>query len=555
MNKKGFTLLELLGVIIILSLLALLTSTAITKIVKDSKQDLSDMQIALIKSSAELWGADNIDKLPDAGVCVYITLNNLQNEGFLDNTIIDPKNNSKIKGSLKIKISTRRSTNGNQIVDYEVNPSNIDICYPVYYEPPEGLEAPNLLNGLLTPVIYNGTNWEIADLTNQWYDYDTQWWANAVILKSGVSTTPGTEINVDGFNSDVYAMYVWVPRYEYNTSDAASASVTEIRVNFISPTKTTSTEGYKINSGFTFGNTNLSGIWVGKFETSHTTILTGDLNCSNENCSNADYLRIVPNVQSLRNNNLSNFFFASRSMGRIGNPFGINSGITDSHTIRNSEWGMVSYLSQSKYGKYGNSNYTGVNKEVYINNSTGFYTGRSGGAPSGSVDSSVNGTYTYEVDLNGTGASTTGNIYGVYDMSGGSWEHVMGVFANSSGELWSGNSSSANSGFTGKVGASGENYTGVAFPNSKYYDVYKASDGTYIRANLACNGGICYGHALNPEINGWYSDSVSTVMSAFPWFSRGGHFNNGESAGIMNSYYYLGIKASTFSFRLVLTEQ
>ena len=63
-NKNGFTLVELLAVIVILSLLALLTSTAVTKLVKDSKEDLYQTQIELIKASAEAWGADNIYKLP-----------------------------------------------------------------------------------------------------------------------------------------------------------------------------------------------------------------------------------------------------------------------------------------------------------------------------------------------------------------------------------------------------------------------------------------------------------------------------------------------------------
>ena len=83
MNKRGFTLVELLAVIVILALLALLTSTAVTKIVKDSKENLSSVQIQNIKEAAEMWGADNLDKLPDAGDCNYITLGVLQDEGLI----------------------------------------------------------------------------------------------------------------------------------------------------------------------------------------------------------------------------------------------------------------------------------------------------------------------------------------------------------------------------------------------------------------------------------------------------------------------------------------
>ena len=102
--------------------------------------------------------------------------------------------------------------------------------------------------------------------------------------------------------------------------------------------------------------------------------------------------------------------------------------------LKNSEWGAVAYLSHSKYG---------ANREVYINNSSGLYTGRSGGNVPGSTP--INGTYTNQKsttqynsygfytwdgyllnyntntrsstrDLNKV-ASTTGNRYGVYEIS------------------------------------------------------------------------------------------------------------------------------------------
>ena len=55
MNKKGFTLIELLAVVLLLSILALLTSVSVTKILTDSKSDLSDVQINLIKSASEVY--------------------------------------------------------------------------------------------------------------------------------------------------------------------------------------------------------------------------------------------------------------------------------------------------------------------------------------------------------------------------------------------------------------------------------------------------------------------------------------------------------------------
>ena len=53
MNKKGFTLVELLAVIVLLGLVALIAAPAITGIIKQSKENLSDSQKASIELSAK----------------------------------------------------------------------------------------------------------------------------------------------------------------------------------------------------------------------------------------------------------------------------------------------------------------------------------------------------------------------------------------------------------------------------------------------------------------------------------------------------------------------
>ena len=192
--------------------------------------------------------------------------------------------------------------------------------------------------------------------------------------------------------------------------------------------------------------------------------------------------------------------------------------------MKNSEWGAVAYLSYSKYG---------VNSEVYFNNSSGYYTGRSGGNVGGSTP--INGTYTDQTSTTQSNtygfytwdgyllnyntntksstrdlskvASTTGNITGVYDMSGGAVDRIMGNYNNTSND----------SGFS-------------TFPVSKYYDKY-----TTTSSLTACNGGVCYGHALS-ETKSWYSDYANFVSSSASWFDRGGHYNGGVNAGV----FYFG---------------
>lgn len=137
-------------------------------------------------------------------------------------------------------------------------------------------------------------------------------------------------------------------------------------------------------------------------------------------------------------------------------------------------------------------------------------------------------------------------------MSGRAWEYVMGVFANSSGDLWSGGSISDNSGFTGKLGSSGTDYTEISFTESKYYDVYKATIGISISPRTACNSGICYGHALSAT-SGWYGDYKYFVSSSSPWFWRGGGCRNDTVAGVFSFGDGDGSIRIGNSFRVVLS--
>src|SRR5699024_9834073 len=90
---------------------------------------------------------------------------------------------------------------------------------------------------------------------------------------------------------------------------------------------------------------------------------------------------IKPDVTSWRGINVSNAFNVSLKMNDEGNRYGFTSNV-DTHMMKNSEWAVVAYLSQSKYGKLGNRNYTDANKEVYQNKSNSYITGCSYGSPS-----------------------------------------------------------------------------------------------------------------------------------------------------------------------------
>ena len=380
-----------------------------------------------------------------------------------------------------------------------------------------GANKPVLASNMI-PVYYDETSksWKKADKNNRsnsykWYDYNEKMWANAVTVTSTNRTTylnaePGTTIPMD----DITTMWVWIPRFNAvtpsNYNGGTKKAPNAIDVTFVKENETAI-------DAFTFGTKELSGFWYGKFETSHTTLASSktenNLGCTNEICSNANGIIIKPNVNSLRYNNVSNLFFASRSMEQIGNSFGFVSNEVDTHMSKNNEWGAVAYLTQSIYGRCTSST---TCTEVGINNNTSYITGI-GDKPSSTASSATTNTYN---TISGKNASTTENIYGVYDMSGGANEYVMGIY----------NKTIKSSGFS-------------TLPDNKYYNNYTATSYT--------------GHALT-ETKEWYSDqSFSVYLSVYPWFIRGGYYDDGELSGVFAFYGSSGAKGS--ASRFVITNE
>ena len=376
-----------------------------------------------------------------------------------------------------------------------------------------GANKPVLASNMI-PVYYDETSdvWKKADANNknsnyQWYSYESSGeykgrWANAVTVKESnrqtyLNATPGTTISMD----DITTMWVWIPRFNAvtpsNYNGGTQSKPNAIDVTFVKQNETAI-------DAFTFGNKELSGFWYGKFE------IGGSLasSCTNETC-NVSNIVVKPNVSSLRSQKVSSFFYASRSMEQAGNSFGFVNSEVDTHMSKNNEWGAVAYLTQSIYGRCTSST---TCTEVGINNNSGYITGY--GAPAGSSSSVTNGTYNTAL---GKDASTTGTIYGIYDMSGGAYEYVMGVY----------NNAKSSSGFN-------------SLPDEKYYNNYTGSSYT--------------GHALT-ETKRWYGDNDGFVSASYPWFARGGYYGAGGVTGVFYFSSHDGNYINSHSSHLVISNE
>ena len=454
------------------------------------------------------------------------------------------------------------------------------------------IPGPELYEGLI-PVEYNENgNTIVADTNSDWYDYEEHKWANAVLgTPIARSKSAGQTLSEE----EILQYYVWIPRYRYKLFNAvAGESADEQMIEVVFEDKETpksngdSNGEWLTHPAFTFGSTELNGIWVGKFEPSHSdsqyvNSTTADkLGCKSETCTSASGLIIKPNKISIIYNNVSNYFYASRSIEN-SSTFGLNPSQVDTHMMKNMEWGAVAYLSSSKYGLYKDKNTCynpDNNKSVTIDGETvnrcemlinNVYTGTGCGAnevlnvttcgatvsgcsaqssiiQEGMVSAtsceSIEGVdYSWNSQTNNGRSSTTGNIYGIYDMAGGNWEYVMGNEKNSSGDFYS-----SQSGFS-------------INPEIKYYDSYEYADdgGNYYRGLLGdATREIIKQNASGMSTGGtfsWNGDYSYFPHSTPSWFIRGGYYRNGNRAGVFAFHNDNGISYFYNSFRIILTAE
>ena len=369
-------------------------------------------------------------------------------------------------------------------------------------EDPSGANRPVLAEGMI-PITYDGTNWVKADkygAYNNWYDYGNQKWANAVMVTSAKRETyMNADVGTVVPEADILAYYVWIPRYKYKLFNATYASGTSPQVidvtfeNGSSSTGTvTCTHGtngaetcqnksngnWYTHPAFTFGDTELKGIWVAKFKT------TGSITAPT----------VKPGVSPLNNINISNMYSASKLIRSTNYLTTSGANESDSHMMKNIEWGAVAYLKQSIYGlgitdvEESNSNYTG---------------GGTGNA--------------YK---NNGGRSTTGNITGIYDMKEMIVEYMMGNY----------NKTAGSSGLT------------ISTVPTEHIDIYS---GYSVSASHL-------GDATG-ETAGWYSNYKFFVDPNNPWFARAGRCSIGNNAGVFGFCTNTG--EAGYSFRTVLATE
>ena len=418
-----------------------------------------------------------------------------------------------------------------------------------------------------------------ADIGSEWYNYENKEWANAVILFDESEDYLAGEIIPE---EKIESYFVWIPKYRYQLWDLGlyesvtsidPSKVHEIPIIFgdyntsdsidgecITPMESGATGNCVIGDYMThpaFLSIPSTGFWVGKFETGYVGATSP--NEAEQNVNDSSKIIVKPNTYSWRGIQVANAFYSSYNYKRE----------LDSHMIKNTEWGAVAYLQHSAYGSSTsvriNNNSDYITGYAANNEPTCGYTGTNEECNKYCNDGTCNTAYP-----NSTLASTTGNISGICDMSGGSYEYAMGVILDQNGSPMSGRNSLYNSGFNGIFGCptcdsdtSGliSLTNGYSWPEKKYYDTYAyaTADEQYQRRVLGDATGemgpfspVTYMLEIR-RIGSWYVNYASSVYVNTQWFIRGGNTSMGVQSGIFAFSIEYGRYRSGVGFRLILT--
>ena len=391
-------------------------------------------------------------------------------------------------------------------------------------------------------------------------------------------------------------MFVWIPRYAYKITSGCNTSVVgTIEIKFLEgatnkyggedghapttyPTVTDNAmDDFVLHPAFKDGTSNnfangewdneIPGFWVAKFQAGYqaSTIDTNGIlvneadvveysnlkytsnkgytiNALGQTLANTGYLSqrisypvFKPQTYVYNVISIGDSYSLSREIASATAFYGLDSRITDSHMIKNSEYGALLYLTQSSYGRNGvkpninNLNFNSKNsKNIYA------VTGFVGAGISTRATRNISLINAYNTTIGGLGSST-GNIYGVYDLNGCLWEKSSAYITNRNASLKTyGQGLSYNT--------SSDSFIKKSTKYSTTYPYYSLGDSSsnnwkHFKTNYI---GVNYGDALLEVSSGsgtWYSAVFYYPNGAGAFFHRGSGFNSSSSSSPYSIFY------------------
>lgn len=436
------------------------------------------------------------------------------------------------------------------------------------------VNSPQLMEGM-TGVYWDENGIETTvTVENQdnWYDYNDQRWANAktkdgsywvwipryayqienncnnggtdISGKINIKFLQGTT-NYDSTGKEISTTYPAVvnnamqdfvvhPAFETDLAnggwdkDLAGIWVAKYTAGFQECTQTISSTGIATEPTTNVTNVKYSNkYYTSQYRNCTTNALGQDLSSTNYASQKISYPVFKPLTYAYNNISTGDSFTISREIAKASSFYGLNSSKTDSHLMKNSEWGAVAYLTQSSCGR--NKDEVTINSKNLGNDSKFIY------AVTGYAESTANGV----------GATSTNNMSGVFDLNGCVWEGTAGYIENPNG-------ASNRTTYGGGL---------VAETNLKYKTIYPYTTSDTFTENYnefkkisttRFGDGILETSTTGEGSTSWHGDYSYFPGAIEPFFLHGGAYCYDGFASAFAFSCSTGIPYHTIGFRAVL---
>ena len=471
------------------------------------------------------------------------------------------------------------------------------------------VNSPQLMEGM-TGIYWDESGKEVevnVDNQDNWYDYSAskREWANAVTKDSSGNVTGywvwipryAYKIETNRYTNTVGKISV---KFLQGTTNKDESNA-EISTTYPETTGATMS-AYVVHPSFINGTSNhymngewdkeISGYWVAKypagFQANTITNNNGTLSTTISNSSdtvvysNKNYTSYHANMttnalsQNLTSsgyasqklsypvfkpltyayNNIStgDAYTISKEIASASSFYGLNSTKTDSHQMKNSEWGAVAYLTQSSYGRNGTeislNNYYTTESSPWRTAITGMCTN----GISGDKTTTLGNAYNTAIGVKG---SSTANITGIYDLNGCVWERTTAYISNGNASL-----STYGNSYTNTTA----NTNGYQTLSTKWATVYPYNSSDSNTNNYNSYSGkksttYGFGDAVletsttGSESTSWNGDYSSFPYTYRPFLLRSGDYSHSSRAGSFAFDFVNGDPRYTHGFRSVLVAQ
>lgn len=116
--KKAFTLVELLGVIVLLGIITLLILPPFLNSIDKNKESVNEATKKIIYSATDLYISNNTSAFPKSEGNIYcITMSSLMSEGLLDEKIYEAEIKDKVDSSTVIKVDVKNNVYQKKLVE------------------------------------------------------------------------------------------------------------------------------------------------------------------------------------------------------------------------------------------------------------------------------------------------------------------------------------------------------------------------------------------------------------------------------------------------------